>query len=373
MRIALTVGSFNLLGGIERVTVQLAIGYQALGHEVTVFATDWDPQFEGRFRFERVDAPSSPAWLRTLTLPRATAKKLQGQTFDLIHGQGTSTMDCDLLTFHSVHAAWLEVSVRESGAWSPVALAKRLYPFHRAAIAVERAQVRTHRGMIHACSEEVREEVIRHYGADPDRVVAIPWGIDLSVFRPDAESRARMRADWGVGPDARVLLLVANEFNRKGLGPTLEAMAALIRPDVRLVVAGRGDPAPYRAHIEALGLTDRVTFLGHVEVAPVYQGADLFVLPSTYEGWGLVVGEALAAGLPVVSSKFPGSLVMIAPGENGLLLDDARDVPGLARAIDEALRPETHARMAAQARTSVLRFGWPSVCAQLLGLGERGR
>lgn len=373
MRIALTVGSFNLLGGIERVTVQLAIGYQALGHEVTVFATDWDPQFEDRFRFERVAAPSAPAWLRTLTLPRATAKKLRGQSFDLIHGQGTSTMVCDLLTFHSVHAAWLEVSVRESGAWSPVGLAKRLYPFHRAAIAVERAQVRSHRGMIHACSEEVRDEVIRHYGADPDRVVAIPWGIDLEVFRPDAESRARMRASWGVGPDERVLLLVANEFNRKGLGPTLEAMAALNRSDVRLVVAGRGDPAPYRAQVEALGLADRVRFLGHVEVAPVYQGADLFVLPSTYEGWGLVVGEALAAGLPVVTSKFPGSLVMITPGENGLLLDDARDVPGLTRALDEALQPETHARMAARARSSVLRFGWPSVCAQLLALGERGR
>lgn len=373
MRIALTVGSFNRLGGIERVTVQLAIGYQALGHDVTIFATDWDSEFEGRFRFERVRAASHPAWLRTLTLPQATSRALRGKSFDLIHGQGTSTMTCDLLTFHSVHAAWLEVSVAESGAWSPKGIAKRLYPFHRAAIAVERAQIRSHRGMIHACSAEVREEVIRHYGADPARVVAIPWGIELDVFRPDAESRERVRAGWGVGASDRVLLLVANEFNRKGLGPTLEALAALGRPDVRLMVAGRGDPAPFESQIANLGLQAQVRFLGHVEVGPVYHGADLFVLPSTYEGWGLVVGEALAAGVPVVCSKFPGSLAMVEPGDNGLLLDDPRDAAGLTRALEEALRPETLAHMAERARPSVLKYSWSAVCAQLLALAERGR
>lgn len=369
MRIALTVGHFNKLGGIERVTVQLALGYQALGHEVTVLATDWDRQYEGQFEFIRVQAPESPGWLRTLTLPGAVSKRLAGHRFDWVHGQGTSTYTCDLLTFHSVHAAWLDVSVRESGAWSPKGIAKRLYPFHRAAIAVERKQVRTHHGMIHACSNEVRDEVIHYYGADPAKVVAVPWGIELDVFRPDAAERTRIRAEWGVGPADKVLLLVANEFNRKGLGPTVEALAKLGRSDVRLMVAGRGDPEPYRALIERLGLTQRVTFLGHVPVNPVYQGADLFVMPSTYEGWGLVIGEALAAGLPVVTSRFPGSIAMVEPGENGLLLEDARDADELAKAIETALVPAALARMSERARPSVERYSWPEVCRQLLAIG----
>jgi UDP-glucose:(heptosyl)LPS alpha-1,3-glucosyltransferase len=371
MRIALTVGQFNTLGGIERVTVQLAIGYQALGHDVTVIATDWDKQYEDRFRFERVRAAARPAWLRTLTLPPAVSRKLEGDRFDFVHAQGTSSYTSDLLTFHSVHAAWLDVSVAESGAWSPKGIAKRLYPFHRAAIAVERRQVATHRGMIHACSMEVREEVIRYYGADPERVVALPWGIELDVFRPDSTVRAAVRAGWGLDAGDRAILLVANEFNRKGLGPTLDALAALGRPEQKLLVAGRGDPEPFRAQIERLGLTERVHFLGHVPVGPVYQGADLFVLPSTYEGWGLVVGEALAAGLPVVASRFPGSVAMVAPGQNGLLLDDPRDPLALAAAIEAALRPDDHARMSANARPSVLRYGWPEVCRQLLELGAR--
>lgn len=367
MRIALTVGSFNQLGGIERVTVQLALGYRTLGHDVTVFATDWDPAYEDRFEFVRVHAASRPAWLRTLTLPGAVTRALSSRSFDFIHGQGTSTWRCDLLTFHSVHAAWVDVSIREDGALSPRGLLKRVYPFHLAAVATERRQVATHQGLIHACSDAVRDEVIRYYDADPARVVAIPWGIDLDTFRPDAEARAKTRAGWGVTTE-KVLLLVANEFNRKGLGPILDAMAKLGWPDLRLVVAGRGDPAPFREPIARLGLADRVRFLGHVEVAPCYQAADLFVLPSTYEGWGLVLGEALACGLPVVTSHSPGADAMVKHGENGLTLEDPRDADELARAIEAAFRPEAHARMAEAARPSVSTLGWLDVARRLLSL-----
>src|SRR5688500_14113723 len=108
MHIALTVGRFDRLGGIERVTVEMALGYRALGHDVTIFATHWDAEFEDRFRFVRVAAPERPAWARTLALPGAVTRALEAERFDFVHGQGTSTWRCDLLTFHSVHAAWLD-------------------------------------------------------------------------------------------------------------------------------------------------------------------------------------------------------------------------------------------------------------------------
>lgn len=368
MRIALTVGRFDSSGGIERVTVQLARGYRALGHEVTVFATGWDPAEEAHVALRHVTAPERPAWLRTLTLPGAVTRALARESFDFVHGQGTSTWHCDLLTFHSVHAAWLEHSVAASGAWSPQGLAKRVYPFHRAAIGVERRQVRTHRGMFHGCSSEVADEIVRHYGADAARVFAEPWGIDFDEFRPDAEVRARVRAEWGVDASARVLLLVANEFHRKGLGPLLEALP-LLAPDVVLAVAGRADAAPYRALAERLGVASRVLFLGHRAPAPCYQAADLFVLPSTYEGWGLVVGEALASGVPVVASVFPGSRAMVRPNENGALLDDPRDVRALAAAITRALAPDVHPGLVARSRASVAHYAWEAVCRRLLEHG----
>jgi UDP-glucose:(heptosyl)LPS alpha-1,3-glucosyltransferase len=373
MRIALTVGSFNRLGGIERVTVQLALGYRALGHDVTIIATDWDPTFEGQFKFVRVNAASKPAWLRTLTLPSAVTRQVDRGQYDFVHGQGTSTYHCDLLTFHSVHAAWVDVSVKEEGVGSLKGLLKKVYPFHRAAIATERHQVKTHKGMIHACSKEVRDDIIRYYNAPPEQVVAIPWGIDLEHFRPDSVARAATRASWGSSGQDLVLLLVANELHRKGLGTILDALALLARPEIKLVVAGRADPAPFRDDIERLGLTKNVQFLGHVEVAPCYQSADLFVMPSTYEGWGLVLGEALACGLPVVTSRSPGGEALIKPGRNGLLLNNPRDPAELADAIEQALVPETHDLLAAGARPSVTSYGWLDVSRRLLALGTGRR
>lgn len=369
MDLALTVGEFDLTGGIERVTVQLALVYRALGHDVTVYATRWDRSYEDRFRFVRVAAPDRPAWLRTTMLPSATARALERH--DMVHGQGTSTLSCDLLTFHSVHAAWCAAGIAAEGALSPRGLAKRLRPFHRATIAMEQKQVRSHRGLFHACSPEVGDEVVTWYGADPSRVVPLPWGVDLAHFRPDPAAREATRAAWAARPGDRVLLLVANELARKGLATILGAMAKQGRPDVRLVVVGRDDPAPYRALIAQLGLGGRVKFTGSQDPAPAYQAADLFVMPSSYEGWGLVLAEALACGLPAVVSRFPGSVAMVQPGENGLLLDSARDEAELASALDAALDPQTHATMTAAARPSVARYAWPEVGRTLVDLGLR--
>ncbi|MDB5100145.1 MAG: hypothetical protein JWM80_4566 [Cyanobacteria bacterium RYN_339] len=349
MRIALTVGSFNTLGGIERVTVQLARAYRDLGHDITVFATDWDPAVAEGFELVRVSAPASPAWLRTLRLHRAIDQATAGRKFDFIHAQGTSAMHMDLLTFHSVHAAWLEVSAKQG-----LGLLKRVYPFHRAAIAIERHQVAHHLGLIHACSDEVREEVIKFYGADPARVVSIPWGIDPAFFGEPTPH------------DELTLVLVANEFKRKGLATIIDALGLLADPTLKLVVAGRDDATPYQAQAARLGV--RAEFLGHVEVGPVYRAADLFVMPSTYEGWGLVLGEAMAAGLPVVTSHFPGSDAMVEAGVNGLFVEDPRDPAELARAIATAL--PHRAEWGQAARQSARRYDWAAVAERLLALRE---
>jgi glycosyltransferase involved in cell wall biosynthesis len=348
MRIALTVGGFHTLGGIERVTVQLARAYRDLGHDVSVFCTTWDPEVAEGFRMVRVQAPEKPAWLRSLTLPGAIDAAVAREAFDFVHAQGTSATKMDLLTFHSVHAAWLEISASQG--LGPL---KRIYPFHRAAIHVERQQVANHPGMIHACSVEVRDEVIKHYGADPERVVAVPWGIDETFFQEPAAHEGKV-----------TLVLVANEFKRKGLATIIEAMGILKDPGLRLVVAGKDDATPYREQAHRLGLD--VAFLGHVEVRPVYRDADVFVMPSSYEGWGLVLGEAMAAGLPVVTSHFPGSDAMVEDGVNGKFVEDPHDPAELARAI-AAVLPDRK-RIGLAARETARRYDWASVADRLLAL-----
>lgn len=369
MDIALTVGSFDLRGGIERTTVALARAYRELGHDVTVYATDWDRAEAEGFHMVKVEAPDRPAWLRTARLPAAMTRALGRH--DWVHGHGTSTFRCDLLTFHSVHQAWCERCIATEGALAPRSIAKRVLPFHRLTVAVERKQVREHRGLFHAMAPEVADDVVRCYGAPRDRVVVIPWGVDLAKFRPDAAAGEAWRAAQGFGPGDRVITLVANEVARKGLATILGAMARLARPDLWLVVAGREDMRPWAALAARLGVADRVRFLGSVDPVPVYQGADLFVMPSSYEGWGLVVGEALACGTPVVASRFPGSEDMVAPGSNGLLVDDPRDEDALAAAIAAALDPAALPAMAAAARPSVERYGWLEIGRRLVDAGTR--
>jgi UDP-glucose:(heptosyl)LPS alpha-1,3-glucosyltransferase len=367
--LAITVGSFNRAGGIERVSVRLAEAYATLGHAVTVYASEWDPAFESRFRFVRVPAPAKPAWLRTLTLGDATARRLRRH--DWVHGQGASTTRCDLLTYHTVHAAWLEISAGLAGQPAWLGRAKRVWPFHRATIAVERRQAAQHPGRFHTCSQAVRDEAIRHYGIAPDRIAAIPWGIDLAEFQPSAPVRLERRAAWGLD-DGPVLLMVANEFHRKGLGPLLEAMALLGRPDVTLLVAGRADARPWRPQVERLGLARQVRFLGSQPAAACYQAADAFVMPTLYEGWSLVIGEALASGLPVVTSRAAGSSDLVRPGENGELLDDPRDATAIARALTTVLDPREGPRLAAAARPSVADASWEGVAERLIGWGQAG-
>lgn len=370
MHIAVTVGSFNQLGGIERCTVQTALGYQALGHEVTVFATKWDAVYEDRFNFIKVDAPAQPAWLRTLILPKEMSRRLAGNHYDFIHGHGTCTLTCDLLTFHSVHSMWLEISLAQEGAWSLRRLAKSIYPFHRATIAIEREQVRTHQGVFHACSLALREEAMKFYDIEPERIQAIPWAVDLEAFQPNPAIRAQWRTRWSINDDTPVLLLVANEFYRKGLATILEAMAQLGQPELQLVVVGRADPKPYLPMVERLGLKKQVRFLGQLQDDPCYQAADLFVMPTICEGWSMVIGEALASGLPVITSRFAGSSDLIVHGQNGLVLQEPRSVSELVQALHTALVPQTLLAMKAAARPSVLHNTWLQVSKQLLALGK---
>jgi UDP-glucose:(heptosyl)LPS alpha-1,3-glucosyltransferase len=367
MDIAITVGSFHRAGGIERVSVRLAEAYTRLGHTVTVYAADWDPTLTEHFHLTRVSAPAKPAWLRTLTLGEAISRRLKRH--DWVHGQGVAGTRCDLLTYHTVHAAWLDISANLKVQPPWLGLAKRAWPFHRATIAIERNQARTHQGKFHTCSRAVREEAISYYGVAPERIAAIPWGIDLVEFQPDANARAACRRDWELNPDDLTLLIVANEFRRKGLSPLINALAELSRPEVKLLVVGRDTPVPWTRLIERLGLRSQVKFLGSQSAALAYQAADIFVMPTLYEGWSLVIGEALASGLPVITTHSAGSSDLIRPGHNGFLLENPLDVASLVQVLEQLMEPNLRKRIATAARPSVANYSWESVAKTLVSWG----
>jgi glycosyltransferase involved in cell wall biosynthesis len=190
-----------------------------------------------------------------------------------------------------------------------------------------------------AISEEARTSLVDAYGHLAARTITVRNGARLRFTDPVIRPAA------GGMP---TILTVARLAPAKDLETALEALARIQDRPWRYLIAGDGERrVPLEERAKALGLGDRVTFLGHVEdVGPLLTQADLFLLPSKWEGFGLAAVEAMNAGLPVVCSDVPGLRDVVAPAGNPVV--PPGDIEGFAKAVSALLdAPETRAELGA--------------------------
>ena len=220
-------------------------------------------------------------------------------------------------------------------------------------------------------SRMVADEVERYYGVPREKLQVIYNGIDGAVFHPGLadEFRHGTRASLAIPAAAPLLLYVGSGFERKGVPQLLRAFAAQARRDAHLVLVGADRKLKAMARLaEGLGIADRVRFTGPVkDVRPYYGAADGFVLPTLYDPCPNAVLEALACGLPTVTSTTCGAREWIREGENGWVVD-ALDGVALARGLDGLcdLIGQTAPRQAA--RGAVAHLSLEALSGQLLGL-----
>jgi D-inositol-3-phosphate glycosyltransferase len=228
-----------------------------------------------------------------------------------------------------------------------------------------------------ASTEHERQSLVEQYGAETGRIKVMPPGVDLRLFAPVDRDAARST----LGLSGEVLLFVGRIDPVKGLDTLLEAVALLReRPALQLLVAGGAGPDtshldPDEAHLRALarrlGITDRVRWLGPVEQERLplyYSGADVCVVPSRYESFGLVALEALACGAAVVASRVGGLPTIVRDGENGLLVPwrTPEEFAGrIVRVLDD---PELAAQLRRAARPSMARFSWTATARRVFNL-----
>jgi glycogen synthase len=220
------------------------------------------------------------------------------------------------------------------------------------------------------CSAFMRDQVTDIFGVDAARVTVIPNGIDpADLPRPDAAELARLRAEFAK-PEERLVLLIGRLVYEKGFQLALEAMPEVIAavPGTRFLVAGSGThEAELKAQAEKLGLMEHGTFLGWIGddvLHTLYGIADLTVVPSIYEPFGLVALEAMASGCPCIVAD-TGGLREVVPHEEAGLRFAARDPQSLAEmAIRVLSDPALEARLITEAKEHVLRFDWADVAAQ---------
>lgn len=212
-----------------------------------------------------------------------------------------------------------------------------------------------------AQSVYMRNEIVASYALPNDRVHVIPNGVDLTEFTPErrTERRGAARRRWGIPEDARCLLFVGHNFRLKGLPAALRAVEAWTSADRPwLLVVGRGTGRRQRQRarqwVRSSGLRDRVVFGGPVESSlEAYAAADSLVHPSWHDSFGFTVLEAMACGLPVVTTPWVGAGELIESGRDGFV-HDPRDTDGFNEAVEDSLGDAGAAWGRAAARTAQL-------------------
>jgi len=224
--------------------------------------------------------------------------------------------------------------------------------------------------LVIASTLDEREQLVRLYGADPDRIEIVPQGVDASIFTPGDRDAAKRALGVAGRP---TLLFVGRIQQLKGADLAVRSFAQLRdRRSVLLIVGGpsgpdgEGELARLRALVDDLGLASRVRFVPpqpHDRLARYYQAADVCVVPSRSESFGLVALEAAACGTPVVASNVGGLAIVVDHGTTGFLVE-RRDDAEFADAIERVLHTE-HAAMSANAVRHASQFRWSIAAARL--------
>ena len=360
VRVALVIERFEPRGGgVESVAWNVAGALARRGVAVHVLARRGDDP-PGPVTLHRLPVPSFWQPLRVVAFSRAVARCAARERFDVVHSFSRTRHQDVFRAGGGSHADYLD---RSHG---PLARAlRRVSPRHTVLLGIERRVFADAAQILQCNSPMVREQLIARYGIAPERIVVIPNGVDLERFRPTGrEARDAVRAE--LGGDGPVWLFAGSGFPRKGLETALSAVA-LAGPAGTLWVAGKDDPSPWRRRAEALGIAGRVRFLGaRDDLERLYAAADALVLPTRYDAFANVCLEALASGLPVVTSRANGAAPWVR--EAGLVVDDPDDAAGFAKALSRLSDPATRSALAERARPVAEPLGWDAHAAALCEL-----
>jgi UDP-glucose:(heptosyl)LPS alpha-1,3-glucosyltransferase len=339
-------------GGAERYTLDLAHALAERGHDVSLLASSFaevrDPVVQVPLM-----ATGTTRLGRYLRFLDSLDAHLADTKYDVVHAM-LPVRRCDVYHPHAGLAAESIASghLKHAGSvsrglsrWANAMNRKR-----QRFAAVERELLTGSRPPVALClSEYVKRTLRQHYDLPADRLATLFNAVDVNRYDPrrDAgESALDLRKRLNVPHVAIVALMIAQDFQRKGLAEAIGALAQLEDRRLVLVVVGKQEPGSYRRLARRLGVEARVIFNGPTKSPfDFYRAADFFVLPTRHDPCSLVVLEALAMGLPVISTVFNGACEIIENGRHGFVLTDPGDVPALAGMMHQLLDPATRQAM----------------------------
>jgi len=361
LKIAFVVHDYNRYTGHSRYVAELAARFKR-DHEVHVFANTFEEPDPSGLTYHHVPAWRASALASILSFVLPATALVRGR-FDVVHAQGLCGLRHNVATAHCCQPGWYDAVLRANGAvsWRQRLARALITPLERFALAK-----RSTRRVI-AISELIRGDLARYFGRG-DGVRVIYHGVDSDRFHPRKrmECGDRFRSELGVAPGECMALYVGNL--QKGAAAAIRATARV--SGVRLVLVSGSKQDADRAVARAEGVTDRVVFRpSSKNIERYFAAADLFVFPTLYDAYGMVISEAMAAGLPVITSRAAGAAELIEHGESGWLTalpwDPDQVALGLrALAADPGLRQ----RMGAAARSKIEAYTWDRAADQTMAV-----
>ena len=345
---------FTFHGGVESASAGLLRALAAHGHDVHRAGPGRQATQPGVVD-HTLPMPPLPSATRGLALALAAAVVARRGAWDVVQSHERTLVQDVYRAGEGCHRAYLDAMGGQAG--------RRVH--HALTLALER-RVFARTPQVVAIARRGAEEIARYYAVPAGRLSVVYNGVDLERFHPRLrrEQRVAARDELGISADAFTLLFAGSGFERKGLGTTIRALARLgDASGARLIVLGRGDTAPYRRLATELGVPGQVVWLGaRPDIERWYAAADVLALPTRYEPFGNVHLEALASGLPVVTSMVAGGAEVVDDRCGALVAPE--DATGLAAAIDK-LRGRSRAELRDAARAAAEPFTFERQVAAL--------
>lgn len=319
---------YSATGGAEAYLKRLARGVIEAGHDVQLVATnDWP---DGEWPFGSITHLRSKSPIEFAS----ELERMRAQfPFDVLFSL-ERVWSCDVYRAgDGVHRAWLE---RRRKFELPLKrFVRSLSSKHQDLLRLEQSLFSgSNAKRVIAGSQMVKDEIINLYGYPADKIDIVRNGVPLKKFRFDPELRERSREELNLKPDQIALLFAGSGWERKGLLFAIEAAALGGDRKMRLLVAGRGNARLYKTRRLRFWSEEPVQFLGEIaDMLRVYAAADIFILPTIYDPFSNACLEALACGLPVVTTRSNGFSEIIGNAVHGSIIDHAGDLLALRDAI----------------------------------------
>lgn len=358
--IAFVVHDYHRHGGHSRYVAELARRYRHQ-HAVHVYCNRVDDSDTAGIQFHHVPAwrTSALASILSFVLP---ATLLMGH-HDIVHAQGLCGLKHNIATAHLITPAWWQARREHEGraTWKGWLAETLITPLERAALTGSGVK------RVIAVSRLTAADIARHHGRTRG-VCVIPHGTDVEQFHPRWREAARPDLLRRLAlPDTAVLALFAGNL-QKGALAAVETVARV--PGTHLLLASASDPTVVLDHAAKLGVADRVHMLGFSREPQLWMAAvDLLLFPTFFDTFGLVILEAMASALPVITTRKAGAADLVAHGQTGWLVDDPHDVADMAEGLKMLMEnTDLRIRMGQAGRAVAVHRTWDAVADETMAV-----